>query len=133
VAEANALLPRLNALLGRLASLRREIEDGLAAMRAPAVLPAGCPAADGPGTRWSAGLQARVQALRDGWAEVEATSAVVKDMRLGLLDLYGRRDDRLVWLCWRYGEPAVSFWHPLETGLAGRRPLEPEAIPPTLN
>ena len=29
----------------------------------------------------------------------------------------------VVLLCWQYGEPAVAFWHRLDTGFTGREPL----------
>jgi hypothetical protein len=43
----------------------------------------------------------------------------------GLCDFYSMMDGREVFLCWRLGEPAVSFWHDLDAGYAGRQPLEP--------
>ena len=30
---------------------------------------------------------------------------------------------RQVWLCWRLGEESVGWWHGLDTGFDGRRPL----------
>jgi hypothetical protein len=41
----------------------------------------------------------------------------------GLCDFYSRRDGRDVFLCWRLGEPEVSYWHDLDAGFAGRQPL----------
>src|SRR4029077_1639549 len=41
----------------------------------------------------------------------------------GLCDFYSIRDGREVFLCWRLGEPEVSFWHDLDAGFAGRQPL----------
>jgi hypothetical protein len=38
-----------------------------------------------------------------------------------------------VLLCWQYGEGEVSFWHPVEEGFAGRRPLDDLAPAPVLN
>jgi hypothetical protein len=29
----------------------------------------------------------------------------------------------VVFLCWKHGEPAVTHWHELDAGFAGRRPL----------
>lgn len=42
----------------------------------------------------------------------------------GLVDFYSVKAGRPVLLCWRYGEPAVSHWHELHTGFAGRKPIE---------
>jgi hypothetical protein len=78
-------------------------------------------------------MREMVRAFHNGWREVEATGAVVKDYRQGLVDFYGRRGPDTVWLCWKYGEPAVAHWHPLDTGFSARMPLERNSIPPTLN
>jgi hypothetical protein len=43
----------------------------------------------------------------------------------GLCDFYSMMDGREVFLCWRLGEPEVSFWHDLDAGYAGRKPLHP--------
>jgi hypothetical protein len=69
---------------------------------------------------------ALAQAARDykrGWSEVQDLGAVVKDTTTGLLDFYGKIDDRLVWLCWQYGEDAIAYYHELDAGFAGRKPL----------
>lgn len=63
----------------------------------------------------------RVQALLD---EAHAMGADVKDPILGLVDFFHRRSDgSVVLLCYRDDEATLGFWHPLETGFAGRRPL----------
>jgi hypothetical protein len=50
----------------------------------------------------------------------------------GLVDFRAQLGGRTVYLCWRYGEPAVSHWHELDTGFAGRQPIvDPEAFAPT--
>lgn len=64
-----------------------------------------------------------IQDYREGWREIESTGAVLKDARAGLLDFYGNVDGKLVWLCWKYGEPEVSHYHALQEGFAGRKPI----------
>jgi hypothetical protein len=44
----------------------------------------------------------------------------------GLCDFYSIMDGREVYLCWRLGEPQVMFWHELDAGVAGRKPLNPQ-------
>ena len=41
----------------------------------------------------------------------------------GLCDFYSIMDGREVFLCWRLGEPEVRYWHDLDAGFAGRRPV----------
>jgi hypothetical protein len=47
----------------------------------------------------------------------------LKDLSIGLIDFRSYRDGRVVYLCWKLGEPTVAYWHDLDTGFAGRRPL----------
>ena len=69
------------------------------------------------------GLQ--IRRYRDGWREIRGLGVVVKDPASGLLDLYSRIDDRLVWLCWRYGEQSIDHYRELDASSAGRKPLAP--------
>jgi hypothetical protein len=48
----------------------------------------------------------------------------------GLCDFYSIMDGREVFLCWRLGEPEIQFWHDLDAGFAGRKPL-PSRTPAT--
>ena len=48
----------------------------------------------------------------------------LKDYFAGLVDFPSRREGRVVYLCWRFGEPAVAYWHELEAGFAGRQKLD---------
>jgi hypothetical protein len=55
--------------------------------------------------------------------EIQTLGVLVKDLDQGLLDFPARRGDEDIYLCWRVGEPAVAFWHGVDDGFAGRRPL----------
>jgi hypothetical protein len=62
----------------------------------------------------------------DGFvAELGSLGIEVKDYAQGLIDFPAEREGRPVYLCWRLGEPAVQFWHEVDAGFAGRRPLDP--------
>jgi hypothetical protein len=41
----------------------------------------------------------------------------------GLVDFPAQMDGRLVFLCWKLGEPEVLHWHELDAGFAGRQSL----------
>jgi hypothetical protein len=56
--------------------------------------------------------------------ELTALGIELKDYETGLIDFPAERDGRPVYLCWRLGEPSVQFWHEIDAGFAGRRPLE---------
>ena len=55
---------------------------------------------------------------------LENTGAVVKSIEQGLLDFPSKRFDEEVWLCWKYGETEIKFWHEKDSGFMGRKPIE---------
>jgi hypothetical protein len=44
-------------------------------------------------------------------------------MGIGLLDFPSLRDGREVYLCWKYGEDQIDFWHDMDAGFMGRQPI----------
>lgn len=63
------------------------------------------------------------QALARCVARLQALGVLVKDLDRGLVDFPALRGDEEVLLCWQVGEDEVGYWHGLEEGFAGRRPL----------
>ncbi|RMW35490.1 MAG: DUF2203 family protein [Nitrosopumilus sp.] len=55
---------------------------------------------------------------------LENTGVVVKSIEQGLLDFPSKRFDDEVWLCWKYGETVIKFWHEKDSGFMGRKPIE---------
>ena len=55
--------------------------------------------------------------------QVQDTGVLFKDINLGLLDFPALRNGREVYLCWKHGEKDIEFWHEIEAGYAGRRPI----------
>lgn len=67
-----------------------------------------------------AGLAREVEA---GVNEIVAMGGVPKDLGLGLVDFLHLREGREVNLCWKYGESSIRYWHGLDEGYTGRKPL----------
>ena len=55
---------------------------------------------------------------------LENTGVVVKSIEQGLLDFPSKRFDEEVWLCWKYPEKEIKFWHEKDVGFMGRKPIE---------
>jgi len=55
---------------------------------------------------------------------LESTGVVVKSIENGLLDFPSKRFNEEVWLCWKYGETEIKFWHEKDSGFMGRKPIE---------
>lgn len=56
--------------------------------------------------------------------DLEKTGVVIKSIDQGLLDFPSKRFDEDVWLCWKYGETEIKFWHEKDSGFTGRKPVE---------
>jgi hypothetical protein len=74
-----------------------------------------------------AGATAEVDAIARRLAklvdEINEHGAEVKDLETGLIDFPALRNGETVLLCWQLGEDEIGFWHRVEDGYAGRRPL----------
>ena len=55
--------------------------------------------------------------------KIQSYGGVVKEIRNGLLDFLSLLNGREVYLCWRYGEAKITFYHELHTEFNGRQPL----------
>lgn len=130
IEEVNALIPRLSRLVGTLLLQQSEIEGQLAELtRLCGSLPQSLESTPSDSSelgRLKSDLRQRLVRYESGWHEVQQLGVLVKDPQIGLLDFYGRVDGRLVFLCWRYGEESLSYYHDLNAGYAGRRQLKPE-------
>lgn len=62
--------------------------------------------------------------LRHALGELLRHGVELKDPLTGLIDFQHERDGRVVYLCWKLGEARIEWWHELDTGLAGRIPLD---------
>lgn len=124
---ANALVPELRSLVGRQLDRRHDIESrlkSLAALLGEVPNEIAPDDADPPDVRTlKLDLVARIAEYQQGWQDVESLGCVVKDARMGLVDFYGEVDGKHVWLCWKYDEPEIGFFHALDEGYTGRRAI----------
>jgi hypothetical protein len=144
--EAIALLPTVQPILARIMDLRIRLErverdllsthwkartNGHAAYEdTPGARPAG--GAEGgaapsePSARSDPGRSRRAElraALAAELAALDELGVELKDPALGLIDFRSLRDGRVVYLCWRIGEPSIGYWHELDAGFASRKPI----------
>lgn len=125
VKEANAMLPQLTRLLVQMQAQARQ--HGMVRTRiddvARTVKSNGHhnPIEDPMVSQVSGAL---AESLRDGLEKLAEWNIDLKDVSTGLVDFPALRDGREVYLCWRLGELRVGFWHELDTGFAGRQPLD---------
>jgi len=59
-----------------------------------------------------------------GWVdEINSYGCICKGVEQGLIDFPCLLGSEVVFLCWQVGEAAVGYWHRIEDGFAGRKPL----------
>jgi len=117
--QANAMVRMIRPMMAEILRLRQAILD-----RQPEVWPVVEKAAGNGGSR-EASLAAReFQRLDSLVREIQATGAVIKDINHGLVDFPAVREEREVYLCWKYGEEEIRFWHEIDTGYASRQPWD---------
>jgi hypothetical protein len=131
--EAQALVPRVRALMGRALQLHGHLRRNVAKLGEA-----------GHDVSWSllrgeaefddevdAGEREQLerarmiyQALRESVTEIESLGAEVKGVMEGLVDFPSWRDGHEeVVLCWKLGENEIGYYHELDVGFAGRKPV----------
>ena len=55
--------------------------------------------------------------------ELEDMGCIVKDLDMGLIDFYHKFEGHDIFLCWKYGEKSIRFWHETDAGYMGRKPI----------
>ncbi len=55
--------------------------------------------------------------------QIDAWGISLRDIGTGLVDFPALASGRPIWLCWKLGEGEITFWHELDAGIAGRKPL----------
>ena len=119
--EANELVPELTRLIARVQGQYRALLTELSArglthddLEEALQVPANQP------------LQVLLDDITACIAEIESHGCHFKGLDLGLVDFPCRIQNRVVYLCWQYGEDHVGYWHSIEDGFRGRQPISEE-------
>lgn len=125
VEEANTLLPKLRGILREIQQKRRELADRqhkMEAIRRHAT-------ANGGKQPREEFLQLKQEAefivdeLKGEIRKTDEMGILIKDLDAGLVDFPTIRDGQEVLLCWKLDEPEVGYWHGMEEGFRGRKPI----------
>jgi hypothetical protein len=119
LAEAQSLLPRLRSLLndiGQEWNHIRELNPEVQKARDKASFDGYSKA----GVEYVESLSHLVSLIH----QIREMGVVLKDADKGLCDFPYVRHGRVVYLCWQLGEDQIGYWHDVDTGFAGREPLD---------
>ncbi len=136
LADANGQLDRLRELFERVMQLRAQLKTLYHRLENAGHPPREehlrGPAATSPGASGDVPSDVQrdlvlfrglVETLREQVDDIQETGCIIKDIEIGLVDWPALHRGREVLLCWKYGEREVGWWHDLDTGFAGRRPV----------
>ena len=66
--------------------------------------------------------------LQSALERIQEYGCLVKDLDIGLLDFPTLYRNEEVYLCWRLGEDKIRFWHQVDAGFRGRKPIDDEFL-----
>ncbi|MBI2477681.1 MAG: DUF2203 domain-containing protein [Planctomycetia bacterium] len=73
-------------------------------------------------------LEKESERLTDYLRELLALGVEPKSAMAGLVDFPAMVEGKLAYLCWKYGEPEVLYWHELDAGFSGRQSLTADSV-----
>jgi hypothetical protein len=129
IESANAVLPLVKAITTDLVQLSREVIERRERL---ALLSSGRKKSKDPYSEELAQIEEELE------KDTERLYAYVEELRKlgvepkngpeGLVDFPAMMDGRLVFLCWKLGEPEVLHWHELDAGFRGRQSLTADSV-----
>ena len=112
--RANDRIPEISDMLTLLRTQRDELRELKATFDV---------AAGDDQRRFRLRMQGLVDQMQAAVARIDGWGITLRDIDSGLIDFPALVSGRQVWLCWRLGEGPVEWWHELDDGFSGRRPL----------
>lgn len=116
--RANQVLAQIRPMIAELLQLRQEILK-----KQPQAWPVVEKSAGNGGGKMASVLVQDFNRIDSLVKAVSASGAILKDINSGMVDFLALREGREVYLCWRFDEPEIQYWHDLEAGFAGRQPI----------
>jgi hypothetical protein len=123
--EANAAVEELRPLVERMVEHGRKLGEAQRKQRALVTQIAGNGGDMQPSElrELAEAIQAGADAIAACAQQIDGAGAQIKSLEEGLLDFPSRRDGEPILLCWKLGEGEIAYWHGVDEGFAGRKPL----------
>lgn len=131
LAEAQRLIPHVDALLRKAIEAKDVYEEAEGQIQAfqQHIMIAGGVVVDRE--RFGAVKTKRDEAaarLRAAVEGVQEVGCLIKDLDIGLIDFPTLYRGVEVYLCWKLGEDAIEFWHGIDEGFRGRKPIDQDFL-----
>jgi hypothetical protein len=125
--EAEGLLPEIETLIREAVSLKtkyQEAEQTLQSFAQRVAMQGGVVVDRGAVLQNRAQRDRHGEALKAAIEKIQEFGCVIKDLDIGLVDFPTLFRGQEVYLCWKMGESGISFWHGVDEGFAGRKPID---------
>jgi hypothetical protein len=129
--EAESYLPEVVRLITRCQEAKQAYEEAESEMKAFArriALTGGMQVSHDRLSAVARRKQESVETLQATVQRFEEIGCLLKDVGTGLIDFPTLYRGSEVYLCWKLGESAITFWHRVEDGFKGRRPIDADFL-----
>ncbi|MGC8883813.1 MAG: DUF2203 domain-containing protein [Bryobacteraceae bacterium] len=129
--SARALLPELRRLMRQAMDARAQweaVSAQIVALAARAQMLGGVPYDASIAAQWQAQLAGQAGQMRQAVSQITSLGVQVKDLEIGLVDFPTIYRGEEVLLCWRLDEPDIAWWHSVEEGFKGRKPVDEDFV-----
>ena len=118
--EANSSIPSLMGIFDKMAAIRLKANLVREALDTPS---RGRPEEQENPAKLMEKLNSATEDARKLVEQVKVMGCIPKDLENGLIDFPSLLEGKQIFLCWKYGEDKISYWHDTEGGYRGRQPL----------
>jgi hypothetical protein len=129
--EAQRLIPEVDRLLRRALDAKREYQEAERAIqlfKERVMMRGGVMVDRDRALESKARRDAAASGLRNAIEAVLETGCLVKDLDIGLVDFPTLFRGVEVYLCWKLGESGIDFWHEVDAGFRGRKPIDQDFL-----
>ena len=126
-AEAQSFIPELDRLLRDAIALKAEYDEAESGIQSfqQRVMMMGGVVVDRDRVVEARGRRDEVAGrLRAAIEQVQEIGCLIKDLDIGLVDFPTVFRGTEVYLCWKLGEQSIEFWHGVDEGFRGRKPID---------
>ena len=129
--EAESLIPEVDRLLRRAIDLKAQFEEAERTMRGyteRVMLMGGMVVDREKIGEAKSRRESTAGQLRGVIEQVQEIGCLIKDLDIGLIDFPTHFRGTEVYLCWKLGEEGIHFWHGVDEGFRGRKPIDQDFL-----
>jgi len=127
LAEAQGLIPALNGLLREAVALKTDYDEAereVQSFSEHVMMMGGVSVDRARVLETRKRREALAAGLRRSIEQIQELGCHIKDLDTGLVDFPTLFRGNEVYLCWKLGEPSSGFWHGVDEGFRGRKPID---------